>query len=319
MGTLIPFNSNDADKEHDIYVNFRQGGLDGRGKPIVLLSRGHSRERTVVPYMVVNELFRLVPHLFGNVSPEIQLLVMQMSQSAHPSEEQLHTLASLIVHGDEHEIDESHVVSLATQVIARQGDSPQKIIEGLRGLQNSQFCPQLLSEFIGKLLDQLEPGDQVVDETRANTRTSLHATLEYGTRSFTSPDDHSYFGEVVLAFRKSFASIIGVARGKIYHPESVEVLLRTPELRFHRNARLKLAIPLIPVEEDPQLAKEILLEKLLVGGHLDREKTSAVLDEKMLTAEVIIPDINLRQITLRAQDLVQCGLSETALFPKLAS
>ena len=324
MGTVIPlFGPRTKEAEHNeapvskpttIHLQYFEGGTDGRSEALVLLSNEALEEPLVVPFEVIHELYRLIPYINNDISPELRLLIQRMSQSEGPTDSQLKTLSHLLVHGNESIPTGSNVTSLAEQRLSRSGNEPQDTIETLESFSRSAYCHPLLSEFIDRILVEMNSKDKAIEEERAKIHTKLTAVLEYGIRNYTSPENLCVIGEVVLAFNGAFETVTGVARGKIYHDHDLTTLFQLKNIQFHRNARLKLVVPLLPPGEAPEMAKAMLLKKLLTGNHLNAEKTESVLEQKIANAEVISQVLNLRQITLTASDLVACGLPETVLF-----
>lgn len=306
MSNVIQF----AGAREEISLEFFQGGLDGKSQPISLLSQQGNLDKVIVPNMVIYGLFRLLT--VKGLSPEMNLLMQQMSRPQGATVEAIRRFAELIVE-DGGVSENPKVTSLAEKIIANSLMSPREIEEDLRDLQRDDECDPMLAKFIGKLLDELVDGDQV-DWHRRGTRVALHAYIEFGTMQYTDPDLRCPTAEVVLGCRQAFQKIVGVARNDIYHPQDLAAFFELERPLLYENARIILAVPITPPDCEPGLAKRILLKQLLVGGHLDAEKTSSVLDTKIQNAEVIDADAGLRHITLNTDDLLACGMSEDLIL-----
>ncbi|PIQ77608.1 hypothetical protein COV82_03620 [Candidatus Peregrinibacteria bacterium CG11_big_fil_rev_8_21_14_0_20_46_8] len=309
MADILQFRGKDPAKDNVIELRFSQGYSDNP-EPITQLCQDETA--VDIPAEVISKIFKLL--LTEGISPELQILIQQMSHQARPTEEQLGRFAARLIREGQTPTDNTNTASLAEKILKKSGTSADEIINDLRAMQNAADCPQLLSLFIEKLLAHSSHAREV-EASRTDIREKLHATLEFGTETFFVEENRLPIVEVVMGFRRAFSSIVGIGKKNIYHTQDVAALFQIPELKFHHNARLILAVPLLPPdEEDPDRAKKILLKNLLTGDHLDAEKTNIVLDEKIKNANVIDEKSGLREIVLTAQDLIECGLAPEAVF-----
>lgn len=296
-----------------IELDYFQGGADGKSDPVVRLSKGE--ERCVVPREVVRLLYGLIP-LKLSIRPELMDLLRALSAFSGPSDEGLEDLAIVLSQADDSDLDAigvedpENVFRLEDARLARRGlISPNYALNRLTNFMRSEGCTPLLASFITRLIDALSKATLAEEQSTLNVR--LRACLEYGTRAYTAPETRSVIGDVVLAFNRVFERVVTYARGKIYHLDDLHVLFSNEAMCFHPDARLKLVVPMVE-GEDPgdEKAMEMLLVRLLVGNHLDEAKTRAVLVKKIAEADVLRPEEGLRQITLNAYALQECGLSQ---------
>jgi len=319
MPDILPFPSQcDSDSNGDTTIQLRylQGGGDGRSSAVAFLSCGDNPDRhVVIPYSIIEELYRVSKELdTSKLTPDLDLWTQSISSDG-PTETQLESLPKLVIQSEDVEnqdLDDS-VISFARAIRAKRGDSYKETIQGLERFSSSYHCPMLLKLFIQKVVDTALNGDpEEVTRRAALNSVRINAKLEYGTRAYTDPESRMKIGEVIDSFRGAFDTVLGLARGKMYHWDDIETFFMRSNIRVHKDARLKIPVPLT---SDIDLATDIILEKLMGGPYLDRKRTEALIKAKITgDSELIVPEHGLYQITINAKDLASCGFPHKRIY-----
>jgi len=290
---------------------------DRVNSPIANLSLEIDDVELDVPLAIVDDLYRLIPPGIEDISPELQIIVHRISKTGAPEDTDLRLLAAQMM-ADEftQEVTDDSPVSLAGHRLKGHDLATQKRVDDsyfrLDAYRKSESCPPVLCEVISKLLECV--GERTdLDEFQSQFRSQLNAVLQFGTEAYTDPSQHCLIADVVLAYRDAFTEVCGIAEGTIYHFADLRALFSLEDIRIHENAKLVLVVPEDSSSETGE-AKAILLDVLMVGGHLNVDLTSSFLDQKLIDAELLDKSNGLRQITISARELVQCGLSADCII-----